>query len=165
MKDSVSPTVATASAPRCATTNTSTTTKTLSMSISSTMGTARMKMARPIGPLVKSRPCAPASASRMAAQTDGISSGGARLSAELLMWFLAEKVVAKKGSPRLRGCAGGAMIAPGVDGDCSLHRLDACARGCYDDGHGGPTRVGREGGRGGRDGEAHRSTPRRCCAA
>ena len=79
MNDSVSPTVATASAPRCATTNTSTTTKMLSMSISSTIGTARMKIARPIGPSVKSRPCAPANASRTAPQSD---CGGARSGTE-----------------------------------------------------------------------------------
>ena len=76
MNDSVSPTVATASAPRCATTNTSTTAKMLSMTISSTIGTARMKIARPIGPSVKSRPCAPESASRIADQTDGSRLGG-----------------------------------------------------------------------------------------
>jgi hypothetical protein len=50
--DSVSPTVATASAPRRETKNTSTTAKTLSMTVSSTIGTARRKIARPIGPWV-----------------------------------------------------------------------------------------------------------------
>jgi hypothetical protein len=68
MSDSVSPTVATASAPRCATTKTSTTAKTLSITISSTIGTARTRMARPIGPSVKSRPCAPRNPSAIADQ-------------------------------------------------------------------------------------------------
>ncbi len=90
MNDSVSPTVATASAPRWATTNTSTTTKTLSIIISSTIGTARMKIARPIGPSVKSRPCAPASASRTAPHSDcaGAVSCVSIVGAVLVMLFL-----------------------------------------------------------------------------
>jgi hypothetical protein len=50
--DSVSPTVAIASAPRCATQKISTTAKTLSMHISSTIGIASRMIALPIGPFV-----------------------------------------------------------------------------------------------------------------
>ncbi len=50
--DSVSPTVATASAPSFATQKTSTTAKMLSMSISSTIGMASRRMARGMGPCV-----------------------------------------------------------------------------------------------------------------
>ena len=132
MNDSVSPTVATASAPRWATTNTSTTTKMLSMSISSTIGTARMKIARPIGPSVKSRPCAPASASRTAPQSD---CGGARSGTEtdsivldMLVLSLNARALTHAGfvsaemrSPRLRGSADGAMIAPGAEAGWSRY--------------------------------------------
>ncbi|HEX4931682.1 MAG TPA: hypothetical protein VFV33_00800 [Gemmatimonadaceae bacterium] len=50
--DSVSPTVATASAPRCATQKTSATTKMDSMAISITIGTASITMLRPTGAVV-----------------------------------------------------------------------------------------------------------------
>jgi len=50
--DSVSPTVATASAPRRDTKNTSQIANTLSMTISSTIGIASRRIARPIGPSV-----------------------------------------------------------------------------------------------------------------
>jgi hypothetical protein len=50
--DSVSPTVATASAPRCATQNTSATAKIDSIAISMTMGTASMITACPTGAVV-----------------------------------------------------------------------------------------------------------------
>jgi hypothetical protein len=50
--DSVSATVATAAAPSFATQKTSTTAKTDSISISSTIGTASRKIARPMGPWV-----------------------------------------------------------------------------------------------------------------
>jgi hypothetical protein len=52
--DSVRPTAATASAPRLATQKTLTTPKSDSINISSTIGTASRKMARPSGPCVKS---------------------------------------------------------------------------------------------------------------
>src|SRR5512143_1776594 len=54
-QDSVSPTVATALAPSLETKNTSQTANTLSITISSTMGMARMRMARDTAPSVKSR--------------------------------------------------------------------------------------------------------------
>ena len=50
--DSVSPTVATASAPRCATQNTSATAKIDSIAISRTIGTASMMTAWPTGAVV-----------------------------------------------------------------------------------------------------------------
>jgi hypothetical protein len=50
--DSVNPTVATASALKCATQKMSATAKIDSMAISITMGTASMTMARPIGAVV-----------------------------------------------------------------------------------------------------------------
>jgi len=50
--DSVRPTVATASAPRCATQKISTTAKMLSINISSTIGIARRMIERPMGPVV-----------------------------------------------------------------------------------------------------------------
>ena len=52
--DSVSPTVATAFAPRCATQKTSTTANSDSSTISSTMGTASRRIARFKFPVVKS---------------------------------------------------------------------------------------------------------------
>ncbi len=50
--DSVRPTVATASAPRCATQKTSATTKTDSIAISITIGTASITIERPTGAVV-----------------------------------------------------------------------------------------------------------------
>ena len=50
--DSVSPTVATASAPSRDTKKTSVTAKTLSIAISSTIGTASSRIARPMAPSV-----------------------------------------------------------------------------------------------------------------
>src|SRR5215471_751157 len=64
--DSVSPTVATASAPSRETQNTSTRANTDSSTISSTIGTASRRMARPIGPSVKS-----CRVPRKASQTEG----------------------------------------------------------------------------------------------
>ena len=52
ISDSVSPTMAMASAPSRATQKMSTTTKMLSISISRTIGTASRKMERPMGPVV-----------------------------------------------------------------------------------------------------------------
>ncbi len=68
--DSVSPTVATASAPRCATQKTSTTANSDSRTISRTIGTASRKMARFRLPDVKSW-CEPRSASRSEPQKVG----------------------------------------------------------------------------------------------
>jgi hypothetical protein len=74
--DSVMPTVATASAPRCATKKTSATAKTDSMAISTTMGIARSRMARPRSPSVKS--CRlPRSASLTEAQNPGAAGANA----------------------------------------------------------------------------------------
>src|SRR5262245_11714081 len=64
---SVSPTVATASAPSRPTKKTSTTANTDSSASSRTIGTASSRIARPIGPSVYS-PCVPRSASRIVVQ-------------------------------------------------------------------------------------------------
>ncbi len=68
--DSVSPTVATASAPRRPTKNTSTTANTDSSTSSSTIGTASRRIARSTGPSVYSA-CEPRTASRIVAHAPG----------------------------------------------------------------------------------------------
>ncbi len=79
---SVRPTVATASGPSRPTRNTSTTAKMDSITVSSTMGTASRKMARPMEPWVKSW-CEPRMASLRAAQNRWGSGVGEASGAEV----------------------------------------------------------------------------------
>src|SRR5678816_4935560 len=74
MSDSVTPTVATACAPRCPTKKMSTTAKTDSISISRTIGMARSTMARLTGASVKSC-CDPWMASLTVVQSDRADDG------------------------------------------------------------------------------------------
>src|SRR6185295_12457262 len=80
--DSVSPTVATESAPRRETKKTSTTANTDSSTSSRTIGIASRRIARPIGPSVYTPWCEPAIDCRMVVQRRG-SAGTA--ASELLM--------------------------------------------------------------------------------